>query len=254
MEKITANYLEKLISYLPRVPVALLIIFIGWLLGRTWNRFYLRISRNSRIDPLARKYIGRLVFIAVLFLSVIISLSTLGLNISPFLAGIGAGGLIIGFGVRETVADFAAGIMIFMYRPFNIGDFVKIGGVEGIVINISPVNIELRSKDRKKILVPNRSAWGQIIYNSTKNGKNIFALQVVVNPDASDFDEIVGSVFKSHNLSYRCSLTSVSQTGLTYLIYSEIPADTFADTEKIIKDLWISLKEKNINATINFLS
>ncbi|MCX7705040.1 MAG: mechanosensitive ion channel family protein [bacterium] len=254
MEKICADYLNKFFQYLPRIPIALAIIVAGWLLGRLWNNFYLRISKNSKIDPLARKYIGRLVYIAVFVLAIIVSLSTLGLNITPFLAGIGAGGLIVGFGVRETVADFAAGLMIFMYRPFKIGDFVKIGGVEGEIVNISPVNIELKAKDNRKILVPNRSAWGQVIYNSTRDGKNMIALQIVVDSSAQGVEESIKEVFQSHNARYICCLTTVSQTSLTFTIYSEIPKEGIFESESMIKDLWQHLREKNINATITLVS
>lgn len=253
MEKLSAEYLDKFFHYLPRIPIALAIALGGWLLGRLWNNFYLRISKNSKIDPLARKYIGRLVYFAVFALSLIISLSTLGLNITPFLAGIGAGGLIVGFGVRETVADFAAGLMIFMYRPFKIGDFVKIGGVEGEIVNISPVNIELKAKDNKKILVPNRSAWGQVIYNSTKDGKNMITMQVIVDSSADQIEQSIKEVFQKHDTKSVCYLTGVSQTNLTYTIYSEIPKEKVFESESIIKDLWKHLREKNINATINLV-
>jgi len=254
MEKIWTDYLNKFILYLPRVPAALFILFAGWFAGRLWNNFYARVSRNSKIDPLARKYIGRLVFVALLFLSAIIALATLGVNISPFLAGIGAGGLIIGFGVRETVADFASGIMIFMYRPFKIGDFVRIGMIEGEIMNITPVNIELKSRDGKKILVPNRSAWGQIIHNSTRDGKNVFTLQVVVNPEAHGTEEIIKSVFQKFNLVCRFYLTSAGVNGLTYIVYTDLPKQAIAEAENIVKLLWSSLKEKNINATITLQS
>jgi len=191
---------------------------------------------------------------AIFAFSIIIALSTLGLNISPFLAGIGAGGLIIGFGVRETVADFAAGIMIFIYRPFKIGDLVKIGGVEGEVITISPVNIELRAKDSRKILVPNRSAWGQIIYNATKDGKNIIALQMTVNADTSNVEEIVRPVFQQFNVKHRCCLTGVIASGLNYTIYMELPKEMCVEVDQIVRNLWLQMKEKNINATITLQS
>lgn len=254
MEKITADYINKFFQYLPKIPVALAVTFAGWLFGRLWNNFYLKISKNSKIDPLARKYIGRLVYITVFVLALIISLSILGLNITPFLAGIGAGGLIVGFGVRETVSDFAAGLMIFMYRPFKIGDFVKIGGVEGEIVNISPVNIELSAKDNRKILVPNRSAWGQVIYNSTKDGKNMITFQIVIDSSAAGIEESIKGVFQSHNTRYTCWLTAVSPASLTYTIYSEVPKEKIFESESIIKDLWQYLKDKNINATINIMS
>ncbi|MGC9065936.1 MAG: mechanosensitive ion channel family protein [Candidatus Ratteibacteria bacterium] len=254
MEKIGTEYFNKFLLYLPKIPLALVIVLAGWFLGKTWNRFYLKISKNSRIDALARKYIARLVYMAIFAFSIIIALSTLGLNISPFLAGIGAGGLIIGFGVRETVADFAAGIMIFIYRPFKIGDLVKICGVEGEVVAISPVNIELKAKDSRKVLVPNRSAWGQIIYNSTKDGKNICALQITVSQETTNLDEILNPVFQQFNIKYRCCLMGILPSGLNYTIYVEIPKDMSVELDQIIKNLWVRLQEKNINATITLQS
>ena len=254
MGKISLEYLDKIILYLPRIPLALVIIAAGWLTGKGWNKFYMKISKNSRIDPLARKYIGRFVYIAVFALSIIIALSVLGLNISPFIAGIGAGGLIIGFGVRETVADFSSGMMIFMYRPFKIGDYVKIGGVEGEIVAISPVNIELKGKDNKKILVPNRSAWGQIIYNFTREGKNIVTLQLAISEQVHDINEILKSFLENKGIDFKCFLTGVSVSGVNYTIYLEVPKEKIFATEEIIKNIWSALKDRNINATITFQS
>ncbi len=244
------NLYEKFLVYLPRIPIALAICAIGWFLGKIWNRFYVRVSKNSRLDPIARNYIGRFVYIAIFFLAFMVALSVLGLNISPFLASIGAGGLIIGFGVRETVSDFASGVLIFMYRPFRIGDFIKIGAVEGEVMVISPVNIELKGKDGKKILVPNRSAWGQVVYNSTRNGKNITTLQITVPPESSETERILAGAFQNMRLKYRCTMTGILAAGIVYTVYVEIPKENSCDIEDVIKNIWSLLKENNITATI----
>ncbi len=241
---------QKFLTYLPRIPIALIICAAGWFLGKTWNRFYIRISKKSSINSVAKKYIGRTVYIAIFCLALIIALSILGLDISPLLASIGAGGLIIGFGVRETVSDFASGLLILMYRPFKVGDFVKIGVVEGEISVISPVNIEIKGKDGKRILVPNRSAWGQVVYNSTKDGKNITTLQITVSSESDEFEKVLDNIFKSIELKYRCIISGVSTAGIIYSVYIEIPKDGSCTIENIIKNIWLLLKEKNITATI----
>ena len=245
-----ANFYSKFLVYLPRIPVALVVCGIGWFLGNLWNRFYSRVSKKSTIDPLARKYIGRLVYITIFSLALIIALSVLGLNISPFLASIGAGGLIIGFGVRETVSDFASGLLIFMYRPFKIGDFIKIGVVEGEIKAISPVNIEIEGKDGKKIIMPNRSAWGQVVYNSTKEGKNIITLQITVAISSNNLDQILARLFSNMKLTYKCVIASVSTSEIIYTIYLEIPKEESRNLDPLIRNVWQTLNQQNITAAI----
>ena len=96
----------------------------------------------------------------------VVALSMLEVNIGPFLAAIGATGFILGFALQGTLSNFAAGLMILLYRPYDIGDFVNVAGTSGTVSAMSLVSTTLKS-DNQVVTIPNSSIWGGIITNGT---------------------------------------------------------------------------------------
>jgi small conductance mechanosensitive channel len=91
----------------------------------------------------------------------------LEINIGPFLAAMGATGFILGFALQGTLSNFAAGLMILIYRPYDIGDFVSVAGASGTVSAMSLVSTTLRLPDNQVVVIPNNSIWGGIITNAT---------------------------------------------------------------------------------------
>ena len=94
-------------------------------------------------------------------------MSTLGVNVGALLALVGGGALILGFALQDTLGNFAAGMMLLLYRPFDVGDVVEVGGILGKVDHVSLVNTNIRSGDNKVCLVPNKQVWGEVITNLT---------------------------------------------------------------------------------------
>ena len=103
------------------------------------------------------------------FLSIIIALGTIGLDIGPFLAGVGALGFVVGFALKDTLGNFAAGIMILLYRPYDIGDVVTAAGETGKVSAMSLVSTTLLLPDNQIVVIPNGSIWDGVITNITGN-------------------------------------------------------------------------------------
>jgi small conductance mechanosensitive channel len=104
---------------------------------------------------------------ATFLVGLVVALSMLEVNIGPFLAAIGAAGFIIGFALQGTLSNFAAGIMILLYRPYDIGDFVNVAGVSGTVSAMTLVSTTLKLPDNQTVVIPNNSIWGDIITNVT---------------------------------------------------------------------------------------
>lgn len=102
---------------------------------------------------------------AVLILGLLIALSQLGVELGPVLAGLGVAGFIIGFALQETLSNFASGMMILIYRPFDVGDVVEAGGVSGKVSQMSLVSTTILTFDNQKLVVPNNKIWGDVIRN-----------------------------------------------------------------------------------------
>ncbi|MCA9174590.1 MAG: mechanosensitive ion channel family protein, partial [Planctomycetales bacterium] len=105
----------------------------------------------------------------VMALGVMVGLALLGLPVGPFLAAMGAVGFIIGFALQDTLGNFASGVMILFYRPYDLEDVITVAGVTGKVRAMSLVSTTLLSPDNQVVVVPNQKIWGGIITNITGN-------------------------------------------------------------------------------------
>jgi small conductance mechanosensitive channel len=103
----------------------------------------------------------------VVLVGVLIAISQLGISLGPLLAGIGIAGFIIGFALQDSLSNFASGMMILMYKPFDVGDVVDAGGVKGRVSHMSLVNTTFMTLDNQKLIVPNNLIWQSVITNVT---------------------------------------------------------------------------------------
>jgi small conductance mechanosensitive channel len=103
----------------------------------------------------------------VLIIGILIGLSQVGISLGPVLAGLGVAGFVIGFALQDSLSNFASGMMILSYRPFDVGDVVEAGGVFGKVSHMSLVNTTIMTFDNQTLVVPNNKIWGDVIKNVT---------------------------------------------------------------------------------------
>jgi small conductance mechanosensitive channel len=103
----------------------------------------------------------------VMLIGLLIAISQLGVSLAPLLAGLGIAGFIIGFALQDSLANFASGMLILLYRPFDVGDVVESGGVSGRVSAMSLVNTTFHTLDNQKLIVPNNLILSSIIKNIT---------------------------------------------------------------------------------------
>nr|WP_228481292.1 mechanosensitive ion channel family protein [Vibrio fluminensis] len=124
-------------------------------------------SKNLKMSQLMQDFFISMSGKAVWVIGIMVGLSQIGLNLAPILTGFGIAGVIIGFALQDTLSNFAAGMMLLIYRPFDVGDFVYAGGVDGKVSHMSLVNTTIRTFDNQIIMVPNSKIWGDVIKNVT---------------------------------------------------------------------------------------
>lgn len=147
-----------------------LILSIFWGLSRFVRKVVARAveSPNLRFSQLLKRMIVSLSAGAVLLLGLLIAFSQLGVEIGPMLAGLGIAGFVLGFALQDTLGNFASGVMILMYRPFDVGDMIDCaGGVFGKVSHMSLVSTTILTIDNKTLIVPNSKIWGDVITNVT---------------------------------------------------------------------------------------
>jgi small conductance mechanosensitive channel len=136
-------------------------------------------------------------------LGLFIALSQLGLEIGPLLAGVGVAGFIVGFALQETLSNFAAGLMILIYQPFDVGDSVEAGGVSGKVGQMSLVSTTILTFDNQKLIVPNNKIWGDVIRNrmseTTRRVDMVFGIGYADDVDRAE--RVLRDIVKSHELT-----------------------------------------------------
>lgn len=112
---------------------------------------------------------------------IVIVLERLGVNVGPIIAGLGVTGFILGFAFQESLGNLASGLMIAINQPFSIGDYVVIAGLEGTVRKVDMMATELASADNKKVVIPNKSAWGAPIVNFSALGRRRVDIQIGID-------------------------------------------------------------------------
>ncbi len=135
--------------------------FVQTMVERALEKSHLKLSE------LLRRMVVSIVRNIIIVLGVLIALSQVGISLGPLLAGLGVVGFVVGFALQDSLSNFAAGMMILIYRPFDVGDLIEAGGVVGKVSHMSLVNTTILTVDNQTIVVPNNKIWGDVVRNVT---------------------------------------------------------------------------------------
>jgi small conductance mechanosensitive channel len=145
----------------------LLTVAIGIIAAKLIRRSLKAFLDKTRIraDPLLTSFFLRAIYLIILALSLITALKTAGVPIETFVAGLGITGILIGFGLRDTLSNLAAGLFLLIYRPFRAGETIEVEGSKGIVQELTIVNMQMTTTDGVQVIMPNSKVWGAKITN-----------------------------------------------------------------------------------------
>ncbi|GIU38711.1 mechanosensitive ion channel protein [Shewanella colwelliana] len=152
-----------------KVFIFVLILFLASLAGKATQRLIKKTVSNSKLkfSKLLQEFFISLSGKIVFALGLMIALSQLGFELGPLLAGFGVAGVIIGFALQDTLSNFASGMMILIYRPYDVGDLINAAGVTGKVSQMSLVSTTIKTLDNQRLIIPNNKIWGDTINNIT---------------------------------------------------------------------------------------
>jgi len=154
------------------ISMFFVILLVSWILAKLLGKAVKKaVMKLQTASELLKDFIVNITRKTVFLIGFVVALSMLEINIGPLLATIGAAGFIVGFALQGTLSNFAAGILILVYRPYDVGDLVDIGGTFGTVEAMTIVSTTLRKLDNQKVIVPNNMIWGDIITNVTGTSK-----------------------------------------------------------------------------------
>jgi small conductance mechanosensitive channel len=145
---------------------ALVVFILGmWIAGRIRNLVRKAFAKTSHIDATLESFLSSLIYYGLIALVVITTLGVFGVPTTSFAAILGAAGLAIGLALQGTLGHIASGVMLLGFRPFKVGDFVEIAGLDGTVKEISLFTTVLATVDNKKVIIPNGEVWASAITN-----------------------------------------------------------------------------------------
>lgn len=178
------SVIEIIIPYIVNIGIAIAIFIIGkWLVRKITNVIVSILKKVKDIDKTLVKFLENIIYYVLMIVVILTALSKLGIDKTSFLAILGAAGLAIGLALKDSLGNFASGIMLIMFKPFKVGDFVTVAGVSGTVNEISIFSSILTTGDNQKMIVPNGSIVAGTIINVNANPVRRVDLSVGIGYD-----------------------------------------------------------------------
>jgi len=189
-------------SLIFQVLAFVLVLFAFFIAARIGRGLMRRAIDRSKLDvsSLARDFFIKMTGRLILLFGFIIAIAQLGVEVAPLLAGLGIAGFIIGFALQDTLSNFASGMMILVYRPFDVGDAVEAGGVTGKVDKMNLVSTMVLTFDNQLLIVPNKQIWGGVIRNITHQDKRRVDMKFGIgySDDIPKAEKVLGEIVASH--------------------------------------------------------
>ena len=185
-----------------QVLAFVLLLFAFWVAARIGRGLIRRAIDRSKLEvtSLARDFFIKMTGRLILLFGVIVAIAQLGIEVAPLLAGLGIAGFIIGFALQDTLSNFASGMMILVYRPFDVGDVVEAGGVTGKVDKMNLVSTMVLTFDNQLLVVPNKQIWGGVIRNVNHQDTRRVDLTFGIgySDDIPKAEKVLGEIVASH--------------------------------------------------------
>lgn len=150
------------------IVLALVIFVVGrWVVKRIVN-LTARLMRRAKVDEMLISFVSSIVNVLLLLFVIVAALGQLGVETTSLIALVGAAGLAIGLALQDSLKNFAAGVLLIVFRPFREGHFVEVAGIAGVVENITIFNTIMRTGDNREVIVPNGAIYSGVITNYSK--------------------------------------------------------------------------------------
>ena len=205
-----------MMEWVVNIAIALAIILVGriavkWLVG-----LLAKMMAKSELDEILINFISSIAKAILLLLVIVAALDQLGVDTTSLIALIGAAGLAVGLALQNSLQNFAAGVMLVVFRPFKLGDFIEAGGIVGVVEQISIFSTVLKSGDNREIIVPNGQIYSDAITNySARETRRIdLVFGIGYDDDMLEAKKLMESILDAHELVLSDPATAVAVSEL----------------------------------------
>lgn len=182
---------QKLIDYSPQLIAAFVIMVIGFIFGSSLSKLILKVCAKRNIDVTLSRFFASSIKLIILLLFLFVAVQRIGINVSPFIALLGAGALGLSLAIQGPISNYGAGIAIILTRPFKVHDTLTLHGCTGIVSVVSLGYTQLETEDGQVVTIPNKKILGEILTNSF----TVLVVEGIVGIEyASDPEQAIESV------------------------------------------------------------
>lgn len=263
MNLVLEESVQRILGIGTRVLLTLLVIVIAKFLIVLFVRFMKKMThvKKSRISPLMSTFIIKVVRVVVWLFALLIGLQVWGINMGPVIAGLGITGVVLGFALQETISNLFSGFLLALNNPFDIGDYVIIGSVEGTVEQMDAVSITLKTGDKKKITMANKLVLeGAIVNVSASETRRLdMTVSVAYGSDLDQVREVISSLLSSYSdvLDEPAPVIEVSKLNNSSVDFIVRPwvrnSDYWAVNWRFQKDIYDRLNKAHIEIPYNKL-
>lgn len=198
MEQTAREYsdiaINLLTTYGMNVIGAIVILIIGWMIAGWAKRFVARLlGKNSKIDMTLTSFLSGAIRYIILIFTIIAVLGRFGIETASLVTILGAASLAIGLALQGTLSNVAAGVMLLIFRPFKIGDFIKTAGHAGVIKDLGLFVTEMATGDNVQIIIPNGQIWGASIENFSAHATRRVDMVIGIGYD-DDIDQAIAEI------------------------------------------------------------
>jgi small conductance mechanosensitive channel len=191
------------LRWLRNISVFLITVIAFYFLARILSKAVSRaLMATEATSTLMRNFLVTTVRRLTVVIGIIVGLAALEVNIGPLLAVIGAAGFVVAFALQNSLGNFASGLLIMMFRPFDVGDAVEVAGVAGKIEAVNLLTTQMKTFDNKAMAIPNNEVWGGVITNITATGQRRVDMQFGIgyDDDIEKAQTILEDIISSHEL------------------------------------------------------
>lgn len=260
MEQLTAYFenvdlVDLAVTVGTRILLALIIYLVGRWFAKLSQRLLEKMLRKRNVDEVLVDFLGSVANIAVTVIAIIAALDQLGIAPASLLAVVGAASLAVGLALKDSLSNFAAGVMLVLFRPFTKGDFVDAGGESGTVDEVFLNSTRLVTPDNKLILVPNSQIWaGSITNYSAKDTRRVdLVIGVGYDDDLKQARDVIMGILEGHDkiLSDPAPAVAVANLGDSSVDFNVRPwvknADYWGVYSDVLRETKVALDAAGIS-------
>ncbi|WP_265524702.1 small-conductance mechanosensitive channel MscS [Providencia rustigianii] len=245
---------DLLIQYIVNIVSAAVILIVGMMIAKWVSRGLNRVMTLRGIDATVSEFLSAIARYTIIAFTLIAVLGKIGVQTASVIAVMGAAGLAVGLALQNSLGNFAAGVLLVVFRPLKAGEFVKIGAIDGTVQSVQIFSTTLKTADDRIVVIPNGKIIGDSIINVTRepNRRQDIIVGVAYDSDIDTVKKILGDIVAAdkrimHDLGVTIRLNEMAPSSLNYLVrFWTVNGDTWPVYWDLMENFKRALDKHNI--------